>query len=60
MIDHLIDSMGIVKDMSYEIIEECLLEGVGEYVVESMIEKINKEAAIVVSEVVYNEIVGEI
>lgn len=60
MIDHLIDSMGIVKDMSYEIIEECLLEGVGEYAVESMIEKINKEAAIVVSEVVYNEIVGEI
>lgn len=60
MIDELIATMGIVGNLCEEIVGECLLEGVEEYVIETIVGKVVQEGATVVAEVVYNDKLNEI
>lgn len=59
IIDNVIGNMNILGQLYMEVIDECLLQGVGEYACESILAKVVKEGATVLAESVYNQIVGD-
>jgi hypothetical protein len=60
VVDDLIASMGLIAALCEEVVEECLLEGVEEYAVETVVGRVVREGAQVVAEVVYNDTLNEI
>lgn len=50
--------MRVLSDLYNEIVGECLLQSVQDYVVENMMEKMLKQVAFVVAEVEYSEALG--
>ena len=50
--------MKVLDDLYTDIVDECLFESIDEYVVDNLMSKMAKQAAIVVSEVSYCERLG--
>ena len=49
MVDSWIGSLDLLNEICFEVVNECLLEQVEEYVLESMFAKMVKEVSVVVA-----------